>query len=191
MNEDLDAQLKRLVDRSLIQDVVLRYARGIDRRDWELVRSAFHHDSFEEHGEYTGNVDGFIQWVSARHAQVLTSTHFIGNCLIDFLGRDVAFVETYFASHRVGPPSDEGTQASAILVEGFGRYLDRFDRRQGEWRVARRLMVYDEKFTTTVQTRARVAPFVWGVRDRGDPVFRQREEALKVARALESSGANR
>lgn len=187
----MDAQLGRLVDRSLIQDVVLRYARGIDRRDWELVRSAFHHDSFEEHGEYTGNVDGFIQWVSTRHAHVLTSTHFIGNCLIEFLGQDVAFVETYFASRRVGPPSGEGTQSSAVLVEGFGRYLDRFDRRQGEWRVARRLMVYDEKFTTMVQTQARVAPFTWGVRDQADPVFTQREEALKVALALESSAVNR
>ena len=40
-----DARLARLADRLEIRDVVYRYCRGIDRREYDLVRSCYHHDA--------------------------------------------------------------------------------------------------------------------------------------------------
>ncbi len=52
-----------LVDRELIRDLVQRYARGVDRRDFELVRSCYHADAIDEHGPYVGGVDGFVEFL--------------------------------------------------------------------------------------------------------------------------------
>ena len=40
----MEAQLKELVDRQALQDVMLRYAKGVDERDMALYRSCFADD---------------------------------------------------------------------------------------------------------------------------------------------------
>jgi hypothetical protein len=47
-----DAELRGVVDQFAIRDLLLRYARGIDRRDLDLVRSCYHADAVDEHGSY-------------------------------------------------------------------------------------------------------------------------------------------
>ena len=46
--------LRRLLDRQAITECVHRYARGLDRRDTDLLRSAYHPDAVEDHGQYVG-----------------------------------------------------------------------------------------------------------------------------------------
>src|SRR5215210_6467344 len=65
--------IRRLIDRAGIQDLMARYARSVDRRDWDAVRSTFHPDAHDDHGDYKGDVDGFITWVSERHAKISQS----------------------------------------------------------------------------------------------------------------------
>ena len=55
--------LDDLIDREQIRDVIYRYARGVDRRDYELVRSCYHPNATDDHGSYKGDVDGFITWL--------------------------------------------------------------------------------------------------------------------------------
>jgi len=180
--------LQRLVDKASIQDTMLRYARGVDRRNWELVRTAFHEDAMDHHGDFKGTRDEFITWVSASHASVAKSTHFLGNCLVEFASDDVAAVETYFvAVLRLGTEAeshrqmlvDSGTSEKLqdLRVEVIGRYVDRFERREGAWRIARRRIVFD-----TIHTQAATgnvdADSGWAIgrRDLGDPVFVNRSE---------------
>ena len=47
----------RLRDRHEIQECLFRYVRGVDRRNWDLVRSAYHPDAYDDHGNYKGNID--------------------------------------------------------------------------------------------------------------------------------------
>ena len=54
--------LQRLLDEAAIRRVHLDYCRGVDRRDWELVRSCYHRDAVDHHGPYSGGIDGFIAW---------------------------------------------------------------------------------------------------------------------------------
>jgi len=42
--------LQRLVDKDQIRDLMSRYARGVDRGDWDLVRDTYHTDATDDHG---------------------------------------------------------------------------------------------------------------------------------------------
>jgi hypothetical protein len=144
----------RVEDRIAIQDVLYRYARGVDRRDWELVRSVYHPDATDDHGGYRGGVDGLLDYLRARHEHIEQSLHVITNCLVEFDGPDSALVESCFVTfQRVLPDAgavrlryrtsrplgdDEAVQGQAV-----GRYVDRLERRDGVWRIARRTTVYE------------------------------------------------
>ncbi len=175
--------IKLLADRAEIYDVMCRYARGIDRGDDDLIRAAYHPGAYDDHVHYKGDVEGFIAATAKRMQGVDNSMHFLGNCLIEFAGPDLALVETCFVSSRTRAP--EGDEASglapndAICRQQWGRYLDRFERRNGEWRVAKRLVVVDARFNTVAKAGARDGPLAWGTHDRSDPYYRVRAEIFQ------------
>jgi hypothetical protein len=175
--------LQRLIDKDAIHDALCRYARGVDRGDWELLRSTYHADAFDEHGEFKGPVDALVAWLQARFAGVTNSMHFLGNCLIEFSGTDIALVETSFVSRRLRPPTAEERQSlgaqDAMCREAWGRYVDRFERRHGEWRVARRCVVLEASSTSIALGGLRSSPLTWGQRDRTDRLYQARAELFQ------------
>ena len=60
----MEARLQQLLDEAEIRRVHIRYCRGIDRMDWDLVRSCYHPDAIDRHGAYNGDVEGFIDWAA-------------------------------------------------------------------------------------------------------------------------------
>jgi hypothetical protein len=121
-----------------IRGVLARYCRGIDRGDYDLVRECYHSDAIDEHGDVGGPIDLFISKVEGNRSYYDVRNHFICNILID-LGVDVASTETYcLGIHR---RENEG-QVVEEMVVGV-RYCDRFERRQGTWRIAHRKTVMD------------------------------------------------
>lgn len=184
----MNETLQRLTDRAEIQDCLCRYARGVDRGDWNLVRSTYHADAYDAHGDYKGGVDGLMTWLAERFADVDNSMHFLGNCLIEFAGPDHAFVETYFGSSRLRAPTEAeraGLQPKDMLCrEAWGRYADRFERRDGQWRVAHRIVVIERAYTTVAIGGKRAGNMVtWGRRDASDPSHDQRQEVFASAAA--------
>jgi hypothetical protein len=177
-------RLRRLLDRGEISETLHRYVRGVDRGDWTLVRSTYHPDATDDHVEYRGDVDGLIAWLSDRFAGVDNSVHFLGSSLVEFVGEDVALVETYFVSSRLRPPNDTETaqtaEGDAWCRQSWGRYVDRFERREGVWRVATRTVLVDARFTSVAVGGARVPGRSWGMRDGSDPLF-----AARTAHGLE------
>ena len=128
-----------LVDRELIRDLVQRYARGVDRRDFELVRSCYHADAVDEHGPYVGGVDGFIEFLREQLARWSVTQHVIGNSLIELDGPS-ARVETYaVAYHRTVVMADRPVRD---LTAGC-RYVDRMEKRDGRWGIVHRVVVMD------------------------------------------------
>ena len=134
------ARLERLLARDEIHEVLARYARGVDRADAELLKSCYHADAIEEHGgNYTGNAHEYVDGAVVRIRQMGAMQHLLGSSHIEFdaAGR-VAWVETYvwtFARLRQG-------DASTDTFTG-GRLVDRFERRDGAWRIAHRRTVFD------------------------------------------------
>lgn len=181
MKEDaMTPTLQRLVDKDQIRDAICRYARGVDRGDWDLVRSGYHPDAYDAHGDYRGGIDGFIEWLDKRFAGVDNSMHFLGQSLIEFKGPDLALVETYFVSRRLVPPAGAAaataSEADAMVREGWGRYVDRFERRNGEWRVAHRTVVLEALSSAVALGGKRTATGSWGHRDRTDRLYELQAE---------------
>ena len=133
---DLDVgALRRLIDRQAIIDCVHRYARGVDRGDAELLGSAYHEDATEDHaGGYIGPVDGLLPFLEAAHAPFPGYQRYVSNFTIEIDG-DEAHSECYYLCVL---RSDGGT----MMLSG-GRYVDRLERRDGEWRIAARVVVIE------------------------------------------------
>ena len=177
MPDTLDPAVRELLDKQAIHEVVLRYCRGIDRMDRELVRSCYHADAEDHHGRFHGDVDAFLDWVFELIVKYDSSMHFVGNILIEPRG-DLARAETYgMAFHRGDPEKPHRS-----LITGF-RYIDRFERRAGDWRIAKRT-------ATTEWVRKDVPEHWWpigegflrGSRDRSDPVYEPLDQADSATR---------
>ena len=143
----MEAALQRVVDEAAIKDVHLRYCRGIDRMDWDLVRSAYHPEAVDDHGPFKGSVEEFIDWVSALLTKGFqTWTHFAGQQMVRIEG-DRALMESYArAYHRTRPDAD-GKVADWILNL---RYVDVLERREGDWRIIDRVLSCDSEITIPV-----------------------------------------
>ena len=183
MPTDTTDRLQRLIDRAEIHDCMARYVRGVDRGDADLMRSAYYVDAYDDHVDYKGDVEGFIQWLAGRMAPFVNSMHHIGNEFIEFAGPDVAFVETQYASRRLRQPTAEEAAKlgphDMVMRQSWGRYLDRFERRDGEWRIARRVVIVDDRFTSIAVGGARNTPSTWGHRNPSDPMYAFREEVFR------------
>ncbi len=164
-------RLERLADRQEIEDVVLRYCRGVDRMDRELVRRCYHADATDEHGSFRGSVAEFLDWVFPLLAKYTSTFHLVGNVLVEFGEPGLAAVETYgIAFHR-----SEREAPHLNLISGF-RYVDRFERRpvdgRPQWRIATRTTVVE---WSRVDERAGWWPTPedvrTGRRDRSDVVY--------------------
>jgi hypothetical protein len=166
---EIEPALRELLDRAAIHDVLMRYCRGVDRCDEELVRSAYHPDAVDDHGYWKGSgwaFAGFIVRDLARRSSA--TTHAVANESIALHG-DTADVESYVFAYLC--PSG-GEDAGVDLFAG--RYVDRFERRDGEWRISRRTVVHDWSRRLQVAAPALGLPldgFAQGRRDRSDPVF--------------------
>jgi hypothetical protein len=138
--------LAGLIAKDEIRDVLLRYCRGIDRRDRRLLRDSFHLDALDNHGNFRGTGFEFVDWAIerlARRPQV--TTHVVTNALIDLDGES-ANVESYFIGVHVIVEAD----GRHVTHEFHGRYLDRFERRDGRWAISRRQVVHDWNETRTI-----------------------------------------
>jgi hypothetical protein len=152
---------EELVDRAQILDALTRYTRGVDRHDMDLVRSAYHADAYDDHGLYQGDVEGMIAFLAALSVFERTM-HFLGNHTVVVEG-DVARAETYCVAWHRHVSSRTGTARDN--VQGI-RYLDRMEKRDGDWRIAHRQIVLDWMRIDEVTNEGK-APDDW-VRGRRD-----------------------
>lgn len=124
-----------------IQQAVARYSRGVDRCDAELMKSAFHPGAIQEFGAYVGDAAEFCDMIVPNvAATTLMTMHGNMNHSIELEENgEVAHGELYNNS-TVWREEADGTQ---MVDTWWGRYLDRYERRNGEWRIARRAIVHE------------------------------------------------
>jgi hypothetical protein len=156
------APVRELLDRERLYELVTRYCRAIDRADEELLLSCYHPDATQDHGAYKGPIPGLVTHLRGRALDPAKGAlqHIASNCRFELEG-DVAYGETYLQTVMTDP--DGGQLLS------FGRYVDRFERRDGEWRIAHRQVIID-----VPRAGMDTTPFVRGYRDRRDPSYRSR-----------------
>ena len=134
--------LEELSARAEIHDALLRYCRGLDRVDMNLVRSAFHKDAWIQFPKslHVGDTEGFFDFLSNEMPRFVRTQHFLGNSLIEFDGPTVAYVETYLHADHQGSDKHHWTGS---FVKLWARYIDKFEQRDGKWLIARRELLVD------------------------------------------------
>jgi 3-phenylpropionate/cinnamic acid dioxygenase small subunit len=119
-------------DRQDISDVLVRYATGIDRRDWPLFRTVFTDDCDLDYGEIGTwhGVDQVTEFMDTTHAMAGHTLHRLTNQAITLEG-DKASARTY-----VDAVIMFGDNISGVNAWGF--YDDEVVRTADGWRIARR-----------------------------------------------------
>ncbi len=136
MDAELEAMIRELHDRQAIRDVVNRYSRGVDRQDRELLLSCYHPDAIDDHGMFVGPASEFFDWTDPSHLFMFrTHQHVVANHSCELDG-ETAHCETYYFFAGM---TREGNQ----LALSGGRYIDRMEKRGGQWRIAARKCVVE------------------------------------------------
>lgn len=114
-----------------VQRLILTYARAADRLDGPLCRSVFADDADIRLGRvYQGGPDGFVEVMLGFMGQMAATRHQVSNMLVAFAAPDRAALEAQVTAwHRIETPA--GTR----VLEVFGRYLTRAEKREGAWRI--------------------------------------------------------
>ena len=143
---DKDRKIDAVISKQEIHDVLMRYARGIDRADKDLLRSCYHPDAIEEHGStYAGPAHEYIDGAMGRIRSMGTMCHYLCNIHIELDG-DTAYTEAYVLTFARF--DSNGTSMDTLTG---GRLCDRFERRDEAWKIAHRKMAFDWNRDMTTQ----------------------------------------
>jgi len=140
----LDERVQELWDRDRVAQLPMRYARGVDRRDWALVRSCFADEATVAGTRSSGPVDVYLAELRPAVERFASTMHVMANQLVDISG-DRGEIETYaVAFHWAGEPA--GSPHPDNLVVGV-RYHDEVRRVRDGWVIDRRRVSGDWQVT--------------------------------------------
>jgi len=165
--QSLAAQLAELKARQDILDVVVRYCRGADRCDAALMKSCFHADAWDEHGFFNGPAHAFAEQAAKSLLERFVSTkHFVTNACVEIVA-DQGACETYVLC--VSRLMKAGERFDLTFS---ARYLDRFERRDGVWKIAHRVLVNDgTRVDPVIEQDARLEQVRAGARGPADASY--------------------
>ena len=129
--------VEELLAKQEIQELSGTYMRGLDRLDPVLLRGVFHDDAETDYGFFQGGPDAFVAMAMGALREHAANHHMLGQINLRLEG-EVAFGEVYFqAFHRI---ASDGRDVDLFIS---GRYVDRYERRGGAWKIAFRAEVND------------------------------------------------
>jgi hypothetical protein len=187
MDETLERRLRELLDKDEIREQLMRYCRGADRHDAALISGVYHPDASVDHGIFRCRGDEAAEKVIS--VAPLAGMHMVGNLSIDLEG-DVAYSESYNLVYS--------TNGGFTYLRG-SRYVDRWERRAGTWRIAFRVSVTElGRYDEIQETGPPAWPDVRGPRSESkhtlfgadapdDAIYRVRDEAWRAERAVASA----
>ena len=162
-----EEEVVELIARQKCYDVLTRYCRALYRADVDLMRSVYWEDGIDDHGVFKGNAHEFSDFIIKEIQNWFEVTvHSISNVHMEYYG-DVMCTESYLtAYHKVIGEKEkiEAVQGSEyysrlnlaevgdthhVFFYG-GRYVDRLEKRDGEWRIALRRVVMDWNYTQSI-----------------------------------------
>jgi hypothetical protein len=133
---DMSEQVKLLIDRMEIDDLLTRYTVALDTRQWELLATVFTPDATIDYTSSEGIKGQFPEvaaWLEKALTAFTVSQHLLGNRHIELDG-DQGTGRTYFFNPNT--LADAAGASTMLFVGGF--YLDKFVRTADGWRIADR-----------------------------------------------------
>jgi hypothetical protein len=168
--DQLQGDVRYLLDRVAIADCIARHARGSDRHDVDLLTGTYHDDGVDVHGATVNAGPEYAAWANPVHASISQNhlhnitTH---TCEID---GDRAHAESYVLVTLLSP---DVTTATVMC----GRYVDRLERRHDEWRIVVRRATVELAYTADARllqsTFFAAQGYERGMRDRTDPSYQR------------------
>jgi hypothetical protein len=176
-------ELAWLADRCALRRLLVDYTHGGDRWDADLLTSTFHPDAVLAYNTYSGPAVDFFRrlfTVTAAH-EPPDGQHVLLNVNLDFAG-DRAYGESYFWARRAGvgdrrQVSYLGTAPGGgpgYPLERIGRWIDRFERRDGRWAISHRRILVEwlpEELENTYLGDYKLSGLGPALRDRNDPSY--------------------
>ncbi len=160
--------MSEMLDKFALQQLAWTYCHAIDRGDLKLVRSLYHDDAIDDHGPmFSGSPDEYVAWLPSMLANWEMTSHVISNMLFLIDGNQAEGELVVLAYHRTPAPGSR-----EIIARG--RYLDRYEKRDGIWRFFRRSLVLDameERATPMGDGPSLDEGMEKGRPDAGDPCF--------------------
>ena len=121
-----------------IRNTLARHSQGVDRADANLLASAYFDDAAVNYGFFAGPAATLVAILAGAQKAALPTLHRTCNSDIRLAG-DRAVSESLVIAHAE-EPAESGPNLRRMV---FGRYLDRHERRGGEWRLVHRTYVLD------------------------------------------------
>ena len=131
--------MEELLAKQAIHELVLRYCRAIDRRDFKLLAQLYAADSLDDHGAlFSGTGAGYVAWVPGILERMIVTSHQVLNHLIEVEG-DYAEGEVYIQAYHL----TRTAEGELVKIIGGGRYLDKYCQIGGRWLFQHRKIVAD------------------------------------------------
>jgi ketosteroid isomerase-like protein len=133
-----DAVLQEMIDEFELRKLVHAYCRAVDRGDLAQLRDLYHDDAADAHGGFSaGSADEFLNQLAAARPHIRSMQHNITT--VNFvISANAAEGEIYtIATHTLA-----GADRDVDVLIG-GRYLDKYEKRDGTWKIKERTIVTD------------------------------------------------
>ncbi len=144
--------VQELADRLEIDDLLTRYATGVDRKQWDLWESCFTEDAYIDYtafGGTSGSVKEVRAWLEKTLAGFPMTQHLVANREVCIEG-DTATARSMFFN-PMGVPNGDGPH-KLFLCGGY--YLDKLVRTPAGWRIRERV----EEFGYNTMTQMVIQP---------------------------------
>ena len=132
-----DVDVAEVADRFAINELMYRYARMVDFRQWQLHDEVFTPNAscdYTSTGGVKGSARDVMAWLDEALAPWPTNLHFVSNVSVEFEdGRNAARASCYFLG-----PMASGVIGSQLVITNGGLYVDRLERTDAGWRIADR-----------------------------------------------------
>jgi hypothetical protein len=132
----LEAKLAALQDRQDVLDCIQRECRARDRQDLAQIASCWWPEGVDEHGPSVTFAPEYPEKANKGHYMNFQMTsHNITNHICEIEG-DTAHCESYVIGGLHWIEGNPGSTSEGDVTSiAFGRYLDRLEKRDGEWRI--------------------------------------------------------
>lgn len=193
MNIAESERFRELLDQRDIERVLATYARAVDRQDMDLLKSCYHPDAINHNAVSRSNAWEFAETLLPLMRRLFSATmHHVTHTDVRVQGHQATSESYFIAWHLVvGGYEDIVTMFGTAYADemqrlgrlegshdfvGSGRYLDRFERRDGIWRIAERNVTMEWNHYGPVTHGSAESLYgrmpAWARRDRTDPVYR-------------------
>ena len=156
----MDERLETLLAKQELTELIYAYCTACDRADTAALKALYHPDAEDDHGHFgsgpAGNFLGFVEG-NNQSKGISKVMHNITNISLVVEGARAEGQSYVIAFHVI--PDEQGVPYDFIYL---GRYLDKFEKRDGAWKILHRRCVVDMSYRFERSAMTLEQPLVQG-----------------------------